>query len=66
MKLLNREATAAVIRLGYVGLPLALEIASAGFRVVGIDLEDREKSVELTSDAIKVRTASSFSPTTRL
>ena len=38
-KLLDREATAAVIGLGYVGLPLALEIASAGFRVVGIDLD---------------------------
>ena len=38
-KLRDREATAAVIGLGYVGLPLALEIASAGFKVVGIDLD---------------------------
>jgi UDP-N-acetyl-D-glucosamine dehydrogenase len=29
----------AVIGLGYVGLPLALEIALAGFKVVGIDVE---------------------------
>lgn len=28
-----------MIGLGYVGLPLALEIASAGFNVVGIDLD---------------------------
>jgi len=28
-----------VIGLGYVGLPLALEIASAGFKVVGIDVD---------------------------
>ena len=41
-KLQHRNATAAVIGLGYVGLPLALEIASAGFKVVGIDL-DRNK-----------------------
>jgi len=38
-KLQERNATAAVIGLGYVGLPLALEIASAGFNVVGIDLD---------------------------
>jgi UDP-N-acetyl-D-glucosamine dehydrogenase len=41
-KIENREATAAVIGLGYVGLPLVMEIAAAGFRVVGIDL-DRTK-----------------------
>jgi UDP-N-acetyl-D-glucosamine dehydrogenase len=38
-KLENREATAAVIGLGYVGLPLAMEIAAAGFNVVGLDLD---------------------------
>jgi UDP-N-acetyl-D-glucosamine dehydrogenase len=38
-KLQDRTATAAVIGLGYVGLPLALEIASTGFKVVGIDVE---------------------------
>lgn len=31
-----------MIGLGYVGLPLAMEIAAAGFDVVGIDL-DRNK-----------------------
>jgi len=35
----NRQATAAVIGLGYVGLPLAMEIAAAGFKVIGIDLD---------------------------
>jgi UDP-N-acetyl-D-glucosamine dehydrogenase len=39
IKLENRKATAAVIGLGYVGLPLAMEIAAAGFRVIGIDLD---------------------------
>ena len=34
-----RRATAAVIGLGYVGLPLALEIHAAGFNVIGIDLD---------------------------
>jgi len=41
-KIEKRKATAAVIGLGYVGLPLAMEIAAAGFKVIGIDL-DRSK-----------------------
>jgi UDP-N-acetyl-D-glucosamine dehydrogenase len=41
-KLQDRKGTAAVIGLGYVGLPLALEIASAGFKVVGIDLDQNK------------------------
>ena len=41
-KLQQRNATAAVIGLGYVGLPLAIEIASAGFNVVGIDLDQNK------------------------
>jgi UDP-N-acetyl-D-glucosamine dehydrogenase len=41
-KLLDRNVIAAVIGLGYVGLPLALEIASAGFNVVGIDLDQNK------------------------
>jgi len=40
-KLQSRNATAAVIGLGYVGLPLAMEIAAAGFRVIGIDLDEK-------------------------
>ena len=35
----KRQATAAVIGLGYVGLPLAMEIAGAGFKVFGIDVD---------------------------
>jgi UDP-N-acetyl-D-glucosamine dehydrogenase len=38
-KLETRKATAAVIGLGYVGLPLAMEIAATGFEVIGIDLD---------------------------
>ena len=38
-KIETRRATAAVIGLGYVGLPLSMEIAAAGFKVVGIDLD---------------------------
>ena len=37
-KIETRTARAGVIGLGYVGLPLAVAIASAGFRVTGIDI----------------------------
>jgi len=36
------QAHVAVIGLGYVGLPLALTFAQAGYRVTGIDLSDRK------------------------
>jgi UDP-N-acetyl-D-glucosamine dehydrogenase len=35
----NRSARLAVIGLGYVGLPLAVEFAQAGFHVTGIDVD---------------------------
>ncbi len=36
----TRQARVGVIGLGYVGLPLALEVVKAGFQVVGIDLDE--------------------------
>jgi UDP-N-acetyl-D-glucosamine dehydrogenase len=36
----GRRATLGVIGLGYVGVPLALTAAEAGFRVLGFDLND--------------------------
>lgn len=38
-KIESREAIVAVIGLGYVGLPLAVAFAEAGFRVIGIDID---------------------------
>lgn len=37
-KIRNHTAKAGVVGLGYVGLPLAVELADAGFSVTGIDL----------------------------
>ncbi len=37
----DRSATVAVVGLGYVGLPLAVEFAKAGFRVIGYDVSQR-------------------------
>jgi UDP-N-acetyl-D-glucosamine dehydrogenase len=41
-KIERREARVAVIGLGYVGLPLAVELARAGFRTVGVDVDGRK------------------------
>jgi UDP-N-acetyl-D-glucosamine dehydrogenase len=38
-RLINRTALVGVIGLGYVGLPLAVVFAEAGFTVVGIDVD---------------------------
>jgi UDP-N-acetyl-D-glucosamine dehydrogenase len=45
-KIRNHSARVAVIGQGYVGLPLAVEFATVGFRVTGIDL-DEEKVASL-------------------
>ncbi len=39
-KIDDRTATTAVVGLGYVGLPLAMELADAGFRVIGYDVSE--------------------------
>ncbi|MCI0476493.1 MAG: nucleotide sugar dehydrogenase [Anaerolineales bacterium] len=41
-KIANKTARVAVVGLGYVGLPLAVELASEGFPVVGIDIDARK------------------------
>jgi len=37
----DRTATVGVIGLGYVGLPLAVEFAKGGFKVIGYDVSER-------------------------
>jgi UDP-N-acetyl-D-glucosamine dehydrogenase len=41
-KIRNRRARLAIVGLGYVGLPLAVEFAGAGLEVVGIDVDARK------------------------
>ena len=41
-KFASREARIVVIGIGYVGLPLALEFALAGYRVTGLDNDSRK------------------------
>lgn len=45
-KIANRDIVAGVIGLGYVGLPLAVETAKAGFKTIGFDVKkDKVDSV---------------------
>lgn len=41
-KIKNKTAKVAVIGLGYVGLPLAVEKAKAGYRTVGFDVQEEK------------------------
>jgi len=47
-KIRSRKARAGVVGLGYVGLPLAVELAKAGFHATGIDLDERK--VQMVND----------------
>lgn len=53
-KIVDRKARVAVIGLGYVGLPLVIEITKAGFDVVGIDM-DEEKINRILSGQSYIR-----------
>lgn len=41
-KIENREIRVGVVGLGYVGLPLAVEKAKAGFRTTGFDVQSQK------------------------
>jgi UDP-N-acetyl-D-glucosamine dehydrogenase len=41
-KIQSKQVTIGVIGLGYVGLPLAVEYAAAGFRTIGIDVDAKK------------------------
>ena len=71
-KISNRTARTAIIGLGYVGLPLAVTAAKAGFPVTGFDVDatkmDRlaagESYIEAVSDADLAEVAERFDWTT--
>jgi len=46
-----REARAGVVGLGYVGLPLAVEIARSGLACVGIDVDSKKVSALLRGES---------------
>ena len=54
-KIRNHTARVGIVGLGYVGLPLAVEFAQAGFEVVGIDIsqgkvDDLNKGISYIQD----------------
>lgn len=50
-KLLNRSANVAVLGMGYVGLPLAVVFAEAGYQVTGIDPDQRKVDTILRGES---------------
>jgi UDP-N-acetyl-D-glucosamine dehydrogenase len=50
-KLKNKEARLGVLGLGYVGLPLAVSFAKAGFQVVGFDLDENKVAAVKAGDS---------------
>jgi UDP-N-acetyl-D-glucosamine dehydrogenase len=44
-KIEDRSAVIGIVGLGYVGLPLAMEFARVGFRVIGYDVSQRAVDV---------------------
>jgi UDP-N-acetyl-D-glucosamine dehydrogenase len=49
-KIESRKATIGVVGLGYVGLPLAVEKAKAGFKVIGFDVQ--QSRVDLVNSGV--------------
>lgn len=49
-KIKNKEIIAGVVGLGYVGLPLAVEKAKAGFKTIGFDVQPQK--VEMVNNGI--------------
>ncbi len=47
-KIVNRDIVVGVVGLGYVGLPLAVEKAKAGFKTIGFDVQ--EEKVNLVNE----------------
>jgi len=47
----DRSAVIGVIGLGYVGLPLAVEFAKAGFHVIGYDVSERVTSLLMRGES---------------
>ncbi len=73
-KIESRHARTGVVGLGYVGLPLAVELARAGFHTTGIDLDDRKVQAVMegrsyipdvpTADVLALKNARTLDATT--
>lgn len=50
-KLKNKEARLGILGLGYVGLPLAVSFAKAGYQVIGFDLDETKVAAVNAGDS---------------
>ena len=41
-KIQDKSAVVGIVGLGYVGLPLAVEFAKAGYKTIGFDVQDKK------------------------
>ena len=53
-KIENREIVVGVVGLGYVGLPLAVEKAKAGFKTIGFDVQKEKVDLVLQVDKLNI------------
>ena len=66
-KIEEKSITVGVVGLGYVGLPLAVEKAKAGFKTIGFDVQDEKvKLVNEGQDRKSTRLNSSHSRASRM
>src|SRR5438270_42610 len=62
-KILTKTARVGIVGLGYVGLPLAVEYAGAGYNVTGIDLSaNKAASINRGESYIKDVPAAALAP----
>src|SRR5271166_1218338 len=41
-KIADKQTIVGIVGMGYVGLPLAIRFADAGFKVIGFDIDERK------------------------
>ena len=58
-KLIKKEATLAVIGLGYVGLPIALEFAKK-IKVIGLAIRSKKKMIRYVLNPMELVTTFEF------
>ncbi|MBC2371790.1 nucleotide sugar dehydrogenase [Listeria booriae] len=72
-KITDRTMTVGIIGLGYVGLPLAIAFSSAGYKVVGFDIDKNKVKqlnagqsyiIDISEDKLKLAIAEGFIATT--
>ena len=56
-RIASRNLRVAVLGLGYVGLPLAVAFAEAGFQITGIDIDEKKVLTSAVPPCMNIRRA---------